>query len=163
MATLIGRLPDDERLRHRRNKKFFAWRFDNPRSHYRFVFWDDENLRGYLILQSRYVMGRAEAAIVDWEADDQKVREGLLKNILQYGGVDSLRIWTASLSEETLSFLHRSGFCSVDQSIGDLGYAKGPLLYPIQESNLEYGWLLGDLRLLDISNWHLQMIFSDEY
>lgn len=52
MAELVARLGYDGRIRHVQDEPYFAWRFQNPRSNYRFLFWDDARLEGYLVLQA---------------------------------------------------------------------------------------------------------------
>ena len=51
MAGLIAGLSWDGRMRHVRNADYLTWRFRNPLHEYRFLFWDDDALRGYLVLQ----------------------------------------------------------------------------------------------------------------
>jgi hypothetical protein len=36
-----------------RDQRYLAWRFLNPRSLYRFLFWEASKLEGYLVLQAK--------------------------------------------------------------------------------------------------------------
>ena len=70
MAELAERIGYDGRIRHVRDEQYFSWRFQNPLSEYRFLFWDNGRLDGYLVLYRKvYPPGNDELAyIVDWDA-----------------------------------------------------------------------------------------------
>ncbi len=51
MSELVVRLGHDGRIRHIRNREFFAWRFRNPLGIYRFLYLGDSQLDGYLVLK----------------------------------------------------------------------------------------------------------------
>jgi GNAT superfamily N-acetyltransferase len=98
MAELVERIGSDGRLRQVRDQEYFAWRFQNPLSRYRFLFWGDAVLEGYLVLRTS-IRGK-RVSIVDWEATNMKVRTDLLQAVMQWGKFDKLALWTATLPTE---------------------------------------------------------------
>ena len=53
MAELVERLGHDGRIRYRRDREYLDWRFRNPTSEYRFLYWEESRLEGYLVLSRR--------------------------------------------------------------------------------------------------------------
>jgi len=47
MADLIAQIPLDGRMCHVRDAEYLNWRYCNPRSAYRFLFWGERELQGY--------------------------------------------------------------------------------------------------------------------
>jgi GNAT superfamily N-acetyltransferase len=172
MAELVERIGNDGRIRHVRDRQYFAWRFQNPLSRYRFLFWQGARLEGYLVLrtsvyQHRY---REGVSIVDWEAANPQVQADLLHAAVLWGDFDKLTIWSASLPAETKRVLQSAGFdfSGEAKSLGRSYRAgtdrTGILVRPVREEMLaETDWILGDRRLLDLGDWNLRMIYSDSF
>jgi hypothetical protein len=159
MASLVSRLPSDGRLRHDRSETYFAWRFQDPRSGYRFLYWDDGGLRGYLVLGAR--TGRREnAAIVDWDAEDMDVRMRLLDAALEWGKFRSIQTWAGGIPSTVREQLavrrfHEEGSArSWDTAI---------LARPTCDAGMHDAWALGGRSMLDAARWDLRMINSDAY
>ena len=168
MAELVERVGSDGRLRQVRDQEYFAWRFQSPLSRYRFLFWGDATLEGYLVLQT-YVHGKG-ISIVDWEATNIKVRADLLQTAMQWGKFDELTIWTATLPAEVKTLLRNAGFriLGKTESIGRAYSVSAPrptvLLRAVRQDMLkETDWLMAQRRLLDLDNWDLRMIYSDNF
>ena len=101
MADLVAGLSWDGRMRHVRNAEYFAWRFRNPLHEYRFLFWDDDGLRGYLVMQ-RYLSEYVDnwlVNIVDWEASDDRIRRHLLEAVRRFGRFQRIQTWTVGMRE----------------------------------------------------------------
>ena len=71
MSELVERIGSTGQIRQVRDHQYFEWRFQNPLSRYRFLFWVKPRMEGYLVLQeytSPY--GNDEIVnIVDWGSD----------------------------------------------------------------------------------------------
>ncbi len=162
MAQLVEGIGTIGRIRHVRDQQYFAWRFQNPRRCYRFLFWEDDNLEGYLVLQMKneHKM-KSSAQIVDWEVTNFQVRADLLQAAIRWGRFDNLNIWSATLSEEANSLLQNTGFEHVDDARSGAPESRPFLIRPVRDKMLKTDWVLGDRRILDLANWDLRMICSD--
>ena len=163
MAELVERIGNDGRIRHVRNQQYFAWRFQNPLSLYRFLFWEDARLEGYLILQTSVYTDRVRVSIVDWEANNMQVRADLLQAAIQRGNFVDLRTWSATLPPEAKTLLQNSGFNSLDETGSITGSYSTVLVRPVHDEMLKADWVFAGRRLLDLANWKLRMIYSDAY
>ena len=67
MAELVSRKDYDGRIRHVRDENFYRWRFQNPRSDYRFLYWEDDRLEGYITLRKSISPQDRGVMLVDWE------------------------------------------------------------------------------------------------
>ncbi|WP_454062767.1 GNAT family N-acetyltransferase [Candidatus Nitrospira salsa] len=167
MAELVQAIDAKERLQHVRDEEYFTWRFKNPLSQYRFLFWDDGGLEGYLALQAQVypTNGRGWANIVDWEAKQSEVLKDLLQAAIHFGNFDHLTIWSATLADETHDLLQSMGFYFLD-SVGSVTRdvrLPSILAKPIRQDILNGEWRFGERRLLDLDNWDLRMIYSDDF
>jgi GNAT superfamily N-acetyltransferase len=163
MADLISRLPANWRMRHLRDSGYFAWRYRNPRSRYRFLFWGQDPLEGYLVLQTPARSGMRPVTIVDWEAQDMDVRSELLKIAIQLGDFEILSTWGISLDAPTLDLLRRSGFVFQEEIQGQEDYQPEVLLKATFGELQDTVWHFGGLDLLDLRNWDFRPIYSDTY
>ena len=156
MAELVARLPWDGRIRHVRDAAFFAWRFRNPLSEYRFLYAGDGLLKGYLVLQ-RYLFDRFDrgwVSIADWEAEDDSVRAALLDAALDAGRFRLIQTWTAGASDPVRVLLREHGF--QDQAVGGIATRNDGLL--VRRLGGQGNWILGGRDLLDIASWDLRML-----
>jgi GNAT superfamily N-acetyltransferase len=159
MAALIARVPWDGRIRHVRNEAYLAWRFRNPLHEYRFLYWHDSGLQGYLVLQ-RSLSDRADAAIVslsDWEATDDRVRAGLLDAALRWGRFERVHALVRDPESHFARLLRQRGFETSEAK--DLRARSRGVLVRRLGSGAE-PWLLGTRNLLDIHDWDLRMVYS---
>lgn len=161
MAALVGRLPWDGRIRHVRDADYFSWRFGNPLNDYRFLFWNDGELRGYLVLQ-RYVSDRYDPGcvnIADWEASDEAVQTALLETALRCGRFARIHAWTVSLGEPVRTLLHDHGFEAIEPA-GIRTRSRGLLVRRLADTPRDARWMLGSRDLLNITDWDLRMLYS---
>lgn len=161
MADLVARLPWDGRIRHVRDADYFEWRFRNPLHDYRFLFWDDGGLRGYLVLQ-RYLSDRLDQGcvnIADWEASDEAVQTALLETALHYGRFSRIQTWTVSLREPVRALLRDHGFEAAEPA-GVRARSSGLLVCRLGNTPAKEPWALGSRDLLNIADWDLRMLYS---
>jgi len=163
MAELVRRIGSTGGIRHVRDSEYFQWRFQNPLSRYRYIFWEEERLEGYLVLQeytSEY-SNREVVNIVNWEASNVTIQEGLLKAVIAiFGKYRELVIWSATLPEPTIALLRKFGFRISTVPLDVTVPSPGILVHPIADFSLGTKWMLGDRLLLDLASWDLQMLYS---
>jgi hypothetical protein len=160
MAALVGRIESHGKIRHVRNREYFQWRFQNPMSRYRFLFWEVDRLEGYLVLQeyTSEVADHGVVNIVDWEASNATIQIGLLQAAFAFAKGRRLVIWSASLSPETIALLNRHGFRS-DKTPRGL-FPPAILVRAVRRDQLKGEWVLAGRPLLDLANWDLRMLYS---
>jgi hypothetical protein len=160
MAALVARRQYDGRLRHLRDERYFDWRFRDPRSEYRFLFVGGDTLEGYLVVKHTncFADARARVEIVDVEADEPRIRSALLEAAIHAGGFSEVVIWRASLDAGFRDDLTRFGFKPIDSPV----VHGGPqiLVRPIDDARLQQEWRINGVRLLDLGNWDMRMIYS---
>jgi hypothetical protein len=155
MSQLVARLPRDGRIRHVRDEPFFAWRYGNPLSNYRFLYAGRERLRGYIALQQRPGVNADRANIVDWEAENDLTRAELLSAAVEYGKFPELCIWQLGASPAAMQMVDRHGF-----KLLRLPTEKSILVRSVRDDELNTPWMLGGCRLDDADQWDLRMIYS---
>ncbi|MCE7985828.1 MAG: GNAT family N-acetyltransferase [Caldilinea sp. CFX5] len=163
MADLVQRTATDQRIRHVRDAAFFAWRYQNPTAHYRFLYWGEPQLEGYLVLQAPLqANGYARVNMVDWVATNNQVRSELLRVALRCGFAE-LYLWSATLSAETKQLLQQSGFRFTDKSGSVRRDAKLPtiLLKALQPVQSADEWRWAERHLLDVRNWEIALADTD--
>lgn len=158
MAELVERIGWDGRMRRLRNRDYFGWRFRNPLSIYRFLFWEDSGLRGYLVLRAS-VYPNPEIAIVDWEAANGEARSELLRAAIRLGGFQSLAIWSSTLPEEARAVLESLGFRPTPAATGIGETRPTVLVKPVGDNP----WTIGGRNLLELGDWDLRLSDSDAY
>jgi hypothetical protein len=166
MAKLVERIGNDGRMRHVRDQQFFAWRFQNPLSIFRFMFWEGAELEGYLILQTQAIPGNDTwINIVDWEASHMEARADLLRAAIQWGNFDTVTVWSASLPNEVKTLLSECNFHFLEEvySLAHGLYCPSILVRPVRSEMLQLDWALANHRLLDMTNWDVRAIYSDDY
>jgi GNAT superfamily N-acetyltransferase len=162
MARLVERIPYDGRIRHVRDRAYFAWRFQLPIYKYWFLYWEELELDGYLVLQEYLLesMDRTRINIVDWEATSDRVRAGLLQAVLRLGYFPELRIWSATLPAGTKGLLEDIGFRLKEGKSGINDEQDCILVKPLREGAGETDCVLANRRLQDIADWDVRMIYS---
>jgi len=165
MAAFVARLPNDERFRHIRDEHYFAWRFQNPLSCYRFLFWQAAQIEGYLVLQTN-VHAKDDSAwvnIVDWEASDEQIGKALLQAALAWGEFKEVEIWSATLSENMRTSLTEAGFSFRNRTGSAIRDIRGERLmsYALQPAQQSTNWMLAERNVLDLTNWDIRMVYSD--
>ena len=166
MAELASTVAIPGLIRHVRDSAYFAWRYKSPKMDYRFIYWRDTKLRGFLVLQK--ARGNAEIVrIADWEVENEQILKRLFRVAIDSGKFASLTIWSAALSEEMVSFLSDSGFALIDESMGVADYRPGFLIKPLGDnpagSPTDGSWEVSGRRIDDFANWDLRPIHSDSF
>ena len=155
MVHLKSELVRDPRIRHVQDEEYYTWRLQNPASHYRYLFWDDSKLQGYLILQAtRFSIGPS-VALVDWCASSDEIRAELIRVAIQLTHGQDLFTWSATLSEAERGTFEDAGFRPLPE-----GSTNNPWIAaacPVRET-LDQQWCLGDQRLLDIKNCDFRLL-----
>jgi hypothetical protein len=157
MANLVKQLGGGGRLRHVRDTTFFSWRYRNPHSRYRFLYWGDTNLEGYLVLQN--TVGRRRVNIVDWEGRDLQIRADLLETAMELGKFRSVGIWGTSLSAPAKDMLLQAGF-SLAATPADSLNRRFDGQFLLKSLSVKKKTVLGH-DPLNLDNWDLRMIYSD--
>jgi GNAT superfamily N-acetyltransferase len=164
MAELVGRVVDG-RVQHVRDEEYLAWRFQNPLCEYRFLFWSEDPVDGYLVLQARRKDRTGAINIVDWEAVDMAARAKLLEAVIGCGSRGPLGIWSGTLQYETKRLLSENGFRFVDETgnlTRDVGH-ETVLVKPLHSETSSADVIPGRKALLAIENWDLRMMYCDNY
>jgi len=161
MAELVERLGHDGRIRYRRDRDYLDWRLRNPVNHYRFLYWDESRLEGYLVLSRRAsdLGGWQRVYVADLEATDLRIRSALLSAALNRGRFPELVTWTASFSDAEVQMLEGLGFVPVDL-VDTVRGCPGILVRPVQKGLPSEEWELGTRHLLDIENWDIRVLYS---
>jgi hypothetical protein len=163
MADLIERIGYDGRIRHFRDSRYFAWRYRDPFSDYRFLFWQRRRLEGYLVLRSSVNIISNVVNIVDWEAADVQIRHELLRLAIKWGNFYRLNIMSRTLEDSLLRILKNLGFQVSKEASTVKDYDPSLLIRPINDKLLKSDWLIANKNILDFNNWDLRMIYSDGY
>jgi len=163
MAELVEKIGSDGRLRHVRDETYFAWRFTNPHAVYRFLFWEDTCLEGYLILQAARHRQNPWIHIVDWEATTAQVRADLLHAAMRLGNFDNLNIWAATLSDETKRLLQQSGFDVLHEAAGIVHNRRSLIVRAVRDELRKTDWVIANRELLDLGNWDVRMAYADNF
>ena len=161
MADLIKENGYDGRIRQVRDEPYFAWRFNNPRSEYRFIFWEDTGVRGYLVLQFDCRKKRDLIGLVDWEATHIQVKVAMLHAALKYGKFESISLWSATLSQKEKKILCDAGFKPVKEEKGVAKNYPSILVFSVWNGSVEGNFMINRKNLLHLSNWDLRMTDSD--
>jgi hypothetical protein len=167
MAELTERIGTDGRIRHVRDEQYFEWRFQNPLSEYRFLYWDDNRLDGYLALHAKLDTQSYDvwAYILDWEATSEQVWTDLIQTITRRAKFKELCIWSETLSNDVKRLLREAGFTFYDRSGGIHHDVRGEnvLLRSLGQEMRQPNWVLAGRNLLNRADWDLRMIYSDNY
>jgi GNAT superfamily N-acetyltransferase len=161
MAELVERI-GGTRIRHVRDSEYFQWRFQNPLSRYRYLYWSGPALEGYLVLQevvSEFADSRV-LNIVDWEASSVEVHAQLLAAAAALVSKRELRIWSVNLSPELTSLLRQQGFRLEPEPKSAAEQRHALLLRPLVDPEREGAWTYAGRSLLDLRNWDLRLLYS---
>ena len=160
MAALIERLPWDGRIRMVRDARYLGWRFRNPLHEYRFLYWDEGRLDGFLVLQ-RYRTQRIDpwVNIVDLEAADDRILAGLLSAAVTLGEFPRMHAWTVGADAARQDALREHGFAP-PAAEGVRARSRGLLVRSLRATPTGDRWRLGGRDLLRIDDWDLRLAYS---
>jgi hypothetical protein len=161
MAALIARV-EDERVRHVRDATYLQWRFQNPLSRYRYLYYGRQSLEGYLVLQeySSDYADRHVVNIVDWEASSLDIHTELLRAAIALTRERELFIWSATLPATLTGLLVRNGFRLRPEPRSATELRHVLMLRPIRDVRSAGSWLFEDLPLAELRSWDLRMLYS---
>lgn len=163
MAGLINRLADDGRITRVRDEAFFAWRFDNPRFCFRFLFWQGERIEGYLVLSANLWEGPRMTTIADWEASCETVAKALIEAAVDCAESDSLMLWSLSLSPDRLKIAKDAGFRHVDDSGGNKGYNPGIQILPLSLNRSNDDLVFAGTDFADPAAWNMRLLSANNF
>jgi hypothetical protein len=156
MATLVKQNNKDSRVRHIRDGDYFSWRYQNPFSDYRFLYWKDTILEGYLVLRASTIRSSSTIQIVDWEATRPEVQDDLFKAVVRLGNLKEIKIWAETYSKNTLEELSKYGFETLtDESNPSF------LIKSINSNDDQFNGIAENRQITNLSNWDLRAIYSD--
>jgi len=161
MADLIDRIGTDGRIRRVRDEGFFRWRFDDAVGPFRFLFWDDDELQGYLILRGGVGRTGPRAGILDWEGSRPGIKGDLLTAAIHGGRFKSVDIWSASLDAATKDVLSRKGFVPRPGRSSVAHPEPTVLVKRLGDEEGRGDWTLGARLMLERANWDLRMSYTD--
>jgi hypothetical protein len=156
MVRLKGQLVVDSRIRHVQDEEYYTWRLRNPASQYRYLFWDDSELQGYLILQTaRFSSFRPAIALVDWCATSGEIWAELLRAAIRLTEGQDLFTWSVTLSEEERITVENAGFAPVPEGSTNTPWIAAACT--VREM-ADQDWCLGGQSLLDIKNCDFRLL-----
>jgi len=161
MAELVSRLGHDGRIRHVRDREFFAWRFRNPLSVYRFLYWGASQLDGYLVLKCQHstTPNPSVVRIVDLAGASAAIQSELLDVAIDRGRFRELFAWSATLSDETRNHLAARDFKAAELDLRAHG-CPCVLVKRISTQPDDSKWMLGNHRLTDLADWDMRMLYT---
>ena len=87
----------------------------------------------------------------------------MIRAVQQSGAVNSLTIWSATLTEDVLAMLTTLRFEAFDEARGIQGYTPGVI---IKAKNTHMAAQVDEFagsNMADLAGWDLRMIYSDYY
>jgi hypothetical protein len=159
MTNLVRRLPYDGRIRHVKDEEYFAWRFQNPQSTYRFVYAGGKQLTGYLVLSA--IFGSSWVSILDWEATDVSVLDEMLRTALEWGAFRAAYTRHATARQDQIRSLKDTGLATPSDSSGHSRKILKILIKLLSEDTAPENWQIRDRCLLAAENWDLRMLMQD--
>ncbi len=161
MSELVSSLGHDGRIRHVRDREFFAWRFGNPLRIYRFLYLGDSPLDGYLVLECAHstTPEPRRVKIVDLEAAHPGLRTELLEAAIRSGRFAELFAWAATFPDGARQYLAARGFKPVDLEWRAHG-CPCVLVRPVLPKSVDSDWVLGQQRLTDLASWDMRMLYT---
>ncbi len=116
-----------------RSSQYLRWRVRNPDRTYRFVYWKDFDLRGYMILAWKG-RGLGRTMIVDHCSTDDTVFEDMLSAVARIR-TGKIEMMASTLPKRRLELARQLGFCS------DPDYSHGRrrrfLMYPFADGDAD--------------------------
>lgn len=162
MADLVAKL-GSHLIQHKRDAIYYRWRFRNPLCDYRFLFWDESGLQGFLVLQLARQGKAADIRLVDWEASNPEILEAMLSRVVELRGYDSLSIWSATLPPNIQASLEGLGLVPIDETRGDPAFRPGLLAIGPGGSDVRKAGPAEAEMFMGVGRWDLRMVYSDAY
>jgi GNAT superfamily N-acetyltransferase len=162
MAELVERIGGDGRIRHVRDAQYLTWRYQNPLSRYRFLFWMDARMEGYLVLEipvPAYSSGH-RVSIVDWEGTSPEVCSDLLQCVVNHPELEEVFVWSGTFSAKKRDLLVASEFRPALEPGRMSRHRPCALIRSVRDEDLSKEWSVEGKPLLDLSSWDLRQLYS---
>ena len=160
MCQLVASQNAPSTICHARDATFYDWKFNDPRSAYRFAYFEQANmLEGFMVLQQR--MAGGPITVVDWETSSHHVWEALIRALVS-SGIKALQITSSTFSEEQAQTLRDLDFERVSYTNTRTHPAPGIFITALTETG-DSTWSLNGLSLLDAAYWDIRVIASDAF
>jgi GNAT superfamily N-acetyltransferase len=159
MAELNERIGRDARIRHVRDTGYFAWRFQNPLSSYRFIYFGARRVHAYVVLRrARHPGARRATWIADWAGESAEARLRVLAAALEQRA--RLELWSGALPDADRMGLRQAGFRERPvRSFAE--YYPCVLVRTVAPEPPPPPWRLEGLDLLDVASWDVRLLDSD--
>ncbi len=163
MAILVRSTIPENKITLVRDEAYFRWRYNNPLSKYLFLYWYDDGLKGYLVLQSHLysVESGGTHNILELEATNSSIKIELLKSLISLMNSGSISIWANILDQDSYEFLVSQGFNDNNSAKSVKDPPRTILIRPIGKHNNKIEFQ--GLDLLDAKNWDLKMIYMHDH
>lgn len=163
MSRLVDSTLPKDKITLVRDESFFQWRYNNPLSKYRFLYWYDDGLKGYLVLQSHLysIESLGTYNIFELEATDSSIKIELLNAMTSIMNDVSISVWTNMLDQVSYEFLESKGFKEENSAKSVKEHSRTILIRPIgkHDEKIEFQ----GLNLLDADNWDFKMILMHDH
>ena len=136
MALLVNSNLPENKITLVRDEMFFRWRYNNPLSKYLFLYWYDDGLKGYLVLQSLLYSTESGGShnIFELEAADPSIKIELLNTLISLMNSGSISTWVNMLDRDSHDFLVSRGF-KEDNSAKGIEPPRTMLIRPLGKDN----------------------------
>lgn len=163
MARLVESTLPKDKITLVRDESFFAWRYNNPLSKYRFLYWYDDGLKGYLVLQSHLysIESIGTYNILELEASNPSIKIELLNSAISIINEGSISVWTNMLDQDSYDFLTSKGFTEGNAEKSVNNPPRIMLIRPIGKHDDKFEFQ--GLNLLDSDNWDFKMILMHDH
>lgn len=162
MAAIV-RQTKSPRIGHLRDATYYGWRFGNPVSAYRFVFFPEHEPGGFLVLRVARAGDAAQVSVVDWAATGPDVLEAMLTHVLECDVLDGLSLWSAALDAPMTSRLGTWGLAPEAPSPRFPDYRRGLLAFGLEGATGGDDDALAGECLAGLDRWDLRPVYSDFY
>lgn len=163
MALLVNSTLPENKITLVRDEMYFRWRYNNPLSKYLFLYWYDDGLKGYLVLQSHLYSMESGGThnIFELEAADSSIKIELIDTLISLMNSGSISTWANMLDRDSYDFLVSRGF-KEDNSKKSVRYTpRSILIRPLGKDNNKVEFQ--GLNLLDAKSWDYKMIYLHDH
>ena len=160
MARVAAATSGHGRIRPFKDTAFLEWRFENPLNEYRFLYYEDNGTRGYLVLENSERHPRW-TCVLDIEASEPGIQAALIESAVALGKFDELRLWWLRLPIQAMRALQELGFAQSPAKGGIGRFLPTVLVRPTSTDGRKCGWSINDIALQDIANWDIKMLIAD--
>ena len=156
MAQFVYRLGHDGRVRQVRNTKYLHWRLSNPMHIYRYVYWYEGDLEGYLILEAW--RGKSEyVSVIDAEATRNEILLKMMEWVTNILRCSEITTWARCLPSDLSQHLAQFGF---RQQEYPAAFGKNlPCIMVRSLNDGEPDWCCSGIDLRDLDNWDMRRLY----